>query len=435
MSSSIKKSPTKRQIQAPENPSTLTEGPGENETLVDLLRDAEGGLLALALRLGLQTLQQLMAAEVDTLVGPKGQHNAGRTAVRHGIEQGYAYLGERKVPVSHPRVRTTTGDEVPLTTYQAFQDPAVASQAVLERMLFGLASRQQHHADPAFNAAVEAAPPSKSTVSRRFIQATRQALETFMARRLDDRTWVVLMIDGIRVGRHLVVVALGIDQAGHKQILGLAEGATENSTVVKSLLTDLVERGFAPADGVLAVIDGAKALAKALREVFGDTVVIQRCIAHKIRNVLDHVPESAQSATRHRLRKAYQEPDTAHALAKLKALAGELAYQYPQAAKSLQEGMEETVTVQRLQLPGSLRQSLATTNALESINSQFRTHGKNVKRWSSGDQVLRWLASASLFIEDGLRRLPGYRDLPVLQTQLRAAVGTDRPATPDVAAS
>jgi putative transposase len=256
-----------------------------------------------------------------------------------------------------------------------------------------------------------------------------------MGRPLDDRTWVVLMVDGIRVGGHLVVVALGIDQAGHKQILGLAEGATENSAVVTSLLTDLVERGFVHADGILAVIDGAKALAKALREVFGDTVVIQRCIVHKIRNVLDHVPESAQSDTRQRLRKAYQEPDTPHALAKLKALAGELAYQYPQAAKSLHEGLEETVTVQRLQLPGSLRQSLATTNALESINSQFRTHGKNVKRWSSGDQVLRWLASASLFIEDGLRRLPGYRDLPVLQAQLRAAVGTDKPSAPDVAAS
>jgi transposase-like protein len=402
---------------------------------VDLLHDAEGGLLALALRLGLQTLQQLMAAEVDALVGPKGQHNGSRTAVRHGIEQGYVYLGDRKVPVSHPRVRTTTGDEVPLTTYQAFQDPAVASHAVLERMLFGLASRQQHHADPALTAAVEASPPSKSTVSRRFIQATRQAMDTFMGRRLDDRTWVVLMIDGIRVGRHLVVGALGIDAKGHKQILGLAEGATENSTVVHSLLTDLVDRGFAIPDGALAVIDGAKALAKALREVFGDTVVIQRCVVHKIRNVLDHVPESAQSATRHRLRKAYQEPDVAQALSKLKALAHELAYQYPQAAKSLQEGMEDTVTVQRLQLPGALRQVLATTNALESVNSQFRTHAKNVKRWRSGDQVLRWLASASLFIEDGLRRLPGYRDLPALQAQLRAAVGTDRPSAAEVAAS
>lgn len=435
MSLSIKKPHAKRQIQVPTLRTAPTDGPGASGVLIDVLHDAEGGLLALALRLGLQTLQQLMAAEVDALVGPKGQHNAGRTAVRHGFEEGYVYIGDRKVPVTHPRVRTTTGDEVPMTTYQAFQDPAMASQAVLERLLFGLASRQQHHADPTLNAVVAAAPPSKSTVSRRFIQATRQALDTFMARRLDDRTWVVLMIDGIRVGRHLVVVALGIDQSGHKQILGLAEGATENSTVVKSLLTDLVERGFAHTDGVLAVIDGSKALAKALQEVFGDTILIQRCILHKIRNVLDHVPESAQSATRHRLRKAYQEPDAAHALKQLKALAQELAYQYPQAAKSLQEGMEETVTVQRLQLPGALRQALATTNALESINSQFRTHAKNVKRWSSGDQVLRWLASASLYLEDGLRRIPGYRDLPVLQTQLRTAVGTGQSLAPDVAAS
>ena len=419
MSLSIEKRPTKRQPPS-QGKANLSPAPWAlSGPQANLLEDMEGGLLALALRVGLQTLQEMLAVEVEALVGPKGQHNPSRTAVRHGVEDGYVYVGERKVPVSHPRVRTTDGDEVPLTTYQVFQDPTLASQTVLERMLFGLASRQQHHADPALNAAVPSKVPSKSTISRRFIRATRQALDTFLGRRLDDRTWVVLMIDGIRVGGHVAVVALGIDAGGGKQILGLAEGATENSAVVTSLLTELVDRGLAIPDGALAVIDGAKALAKALHDVFGAAITIQRCILHKPRNVVDHSADSGQARIRQRLRKAYQEPTADAALNALKALAKDLDHDYPQAAKSLREGMEETVTVQRLQLPGVLRQSLATTNALESVNSQFRTHAKNVKRWANGDQVLRWLAAASLFIEDHLRRLTGYRDLPILQAALR----------------
>lgn len=184
-----------------------------------------------------------------------------------------------------------------------------------------------------------------------------------------------------------------------------------------------MDRGFAIPDGALAVIDGAKVLAKALHEVFGEAIAIQRCTVHKQRNVLDHVAASDQSRIRQRLRKAYQEPTVEEALKALKALAADLERDYPHAAKSLREGMEETVTVQRLGLPGTLRQALATTNALESVNSQFRTYAKNVKRWGSGDQVLRWLASASLFIEGRLRRLAGYRELPILQQQLRAATG------------
>ena len=421
MRSSIKKSMPKSQKKRPSPVVQNADRPLVPEPLADVLRQAHEGLLALSVRIGLQTLQQLMASEVDALAGPKGHHNPERTAVRHGVEEGYVYVGDRRVPVTHPRVRAVTGEEVPLETYHAFQDPTLVTQAALERMLFGLASRQQHHADPGLNAALDAFP-SKSTVSRRFVRATRQALETFLARRLDTHTWVVLMVDGIHVGGHLVVVALGIDRDGGKQILGLADGATENSAVVKSLLTDLVDRGFAVPEGALAVIDGAKALAKALREVFGETMAIQRCTVHKQRNVLDHVADSDQARVRQRLRKAYQEPTAKEALKALSALAAELEHDYPQAAKSLREGMEETVTVQRLELPGTLRRSLATTNALESVNGQFRTHAKNVKRWSNGDQVLRWLAAASLFIEDRLHRLTGYRDLPVLQKQLRGMV-------------
>jgi putative transposase len=242
-----------------------------------------------------------------------------------------------------------------------------------------------------------------------------------MQRSLGDRIWTVLMVDGIRVGGHLVVVALGIDDAGTKRILGLAEGATENSAVVKSLLTDLMERGFAipQGHGLLAVIDGAKALAKAVCEVFGDRVHIQRCQVHKTRNVLDHLPESMQTTVQSRLRKAYQEVDAATALKALQKLATELERDYPQAAHSLREGLDETLTVHRLGLSGTLRRSLATTNPLESVNSQFRTYTQNVKRWTNGTQVLRWLASASLFLGNRLRRLSGYRDLYQLQGALQ----------------
>lgn len=389
--------------------------------LVDLLHDAEAGLLGLSIQVGIRVLQELMEQEVTEIAGPKGRHNPQRDAVRHGVEDGYVFFGNRRVPVTHPRVRTTTGQEVPLTTYQTFQDAGVATQAILERMLFELASRQQGHANPALTVEVGSHGLSKSAVSRRFIRATHQALDTFLRRPLGDRTWTVLMVDGFRVGGHLVVVALGIDDAGCKRILGLAEGATENSAVVKSLLTDLVERGFTipEGQGLLAVIDGAKALAKAVRDVFGDRVQIQRCQVHKTRNVLDHLPESMQAIVRSRLRKAYQEADAAKALKALQKLAEELERDYPQAAHSLREGLDETLTVHRLGLSGPLRRSLATTNPLESVNSQLRTRAQNVKRWTNGVQVLRWLASASLFLEDRFQRLAGYRDLSKLQSALQ----------------
>ena len=412
MSSSIKNNPATDQQKA-----TVT------VPLVDILHEAESGLLALSIHTGLRVLQELMDAEVDQLAGIKGRHNPDRQAVRHGTEQGFVYRGDRKIPLTHPRVRTQdSAEELPLATYHAFQDPTQATQTVLERMLFGLASRQQVHADAAFESAVETAGPSKSTVSRRFIQATQQALDQFLRRRIDDQTWVVLMIDGIRVGGHLVVVALGIDATGHKRILGMSEGATENTTVVKHLLTDLVDRGLAFPGGGLAVIDGAKALAKGLHEVFGSALRIQRCQIHKQRNVLDEVAESAKHNVQLALRKAYQEPEAPKALAALEKLAQELAHDYPSAAASLREGLAETLTVHQLGLSGTLRQSLANTNVLESVNSQYRALAKNVKHWSNGVQVLRWLAAASFFIEDRLTRIPGYRDLPQLQQALHPTV-------------
>ena len=277
---------------------------------IDILHDAEEGLLALSVRVGLQVLPQMMAAKVNQLAGPKGRHDPQRQAVRHGTDVGSVFWGDRKISIPHLRVQAADGsEEIPLDPYHQFQNPTLAIQAVLERMLYGLASRQQSHADAAFEAAMEQPGPSKSTVSRRFIQATQQALDRFLKRRWDDRTWVVVMIDGLRVAGHLVVGALGIDAYGHKRVLGLVEGATENHTVVAALLQDLTTRGLTAARGLLVVIDGAKALAKAVHEVWGDQVLIQRCQIHKQRNVLDHLPKSAENRVRQRLRKAYHEPD------------------------------------------------------------------------------------------------------------------------------
>ncbi|MCY0910009.1 MAG: IS256 family transposase [Sulfobacillus thermotolerans] len=394
---------------------------------VDILQDAEDGLLALSVRVGLQVLQQMMAAETEQWAGPKGQHDSQRQAVRHGTEAGSVFLGDRKISITHPRVRAADGsEEIPLETYHQFQNPTLATQTVLERMLYGLASRQQAHADAAFEAAVEQAGPSKSTVSRRFIQATQQALDRFLQRRLDDRTWVVMMIDGLRVADHLVVGALGIDADGHKRVLGFVEGATENHTVVTALLNDLTARGLTAAEGLLVVIDGAKALTKAVREVWGDQVQIQRCQIHKQRNVLDHLPKSAENRVRLQLRKAYQEPDADTASRALETIAKELEREHPGAANSLREGLAETLTVHRLGLPGLLRQTVANTNAMESINSQLRTHAQTVKHWANGQQVLRWMASASFFIEDSFARIPGYREIPLLQKVLKAALPEKR---------
>lgn len=388
-------------------------------SLEDLAQQVREGLLAFSVAIGLQVMERMMGEEVTALVGPKGKHQPGRTALRHGQENGQVVLGGRKVAVKRPRVRSTDDQEVPLESYQQFQDPALLGAAALERMLHGLACRRYGHALEPVGESVEPIGTSKSAVDRRFIAQTREALEELMQRPLSGQRYPVLMLDGIEMGDHMVIVALGVDVNGRKQVLGLWEGATENAAVCKALLADLVERGLDTSEGILVVIDGSKALGSAVKRTWGRQAVIQRCRVHKKRNVLDHLPERQRPLVSRQLDRAWQEPDVEVAGDKLKKLAAALKEDHPGASASILEGLEETLTVNRLGLPLRLARSLRSTNPIESLNASIRSASRNVKRWRNGEQALRWAAAASLDAERRLRRLYGYRDMPILIAALR----------------
>lgn len=387
------------------------------EALGELAGAAKQGLLALSVGVGLGVMAELMDEEVADVVGPKGKHDPERTAVRHGHEQGEVTLGGRRVAVERPRVRTADGEsEVPLSTYAHFTDRDPLTRLVLEQMLAGVSTRRFERTREPVGEQVErgARSTSRSAVSREFVARTRENLEALMSRQLDDVRLAVLMLDGIELKGRTNVVALGITTDGVKLPLGLWEGSTENATVATALLSDLVERGLDPEQGMLFVIDGAKALRKAIRTVFGERAPVQRCVRHKERNVLDHLPERDRSQIKRRLRRAWARDDHERALAELRVLASELDRSHPGAAASLREGMQETLTLTRLGLRGNLKRTLESTNPCESMIECVRRSSRNVKRWSSGEMCLRWTAAGMLEAERQFRRVIGYRDLAKL---------------------
>ena len=386
------------------------------EALAQLVGSAKEGLLALSVGVGLGVLAELMEEEVIGVVGAKGKHDPDRVAVRHGHESGEVTLGGRRVAVERPRVRSADGRaEVRSRTYEYFADRDPMTRSVLERMLAGVSTRRYLRTQEPVGSEVELAArsTSKSSVSRTFIERTRRSLDELMSRRLDDVRLAVMMIDGLELQGRTNVVALGITTEGVKIPLGLWEGSTENATVATALLSDLVERGLDPEQGILFVIDGAKALRKAIRNVFGDAPV-HRCVRHKERNVLDHLPERERPGMKQRLRRAWALDNHDRALEQLRALAGELDRSYPGAAGSLREGMEETLTLTRLGVTGNLKRTLESTNPCESMIEIVRRTQRNVKRWSSGEMALRWTAAGMLEAERQFRKIIGYRDLATL---------------------
>jgi putative transposase len=390
--------------------------PRVQEALGQLVGSAKEGLLALSVGVGLGVLAELLEEEVVDVVGVKGKHDPQRTAVRHGHESGEVTLGGRRVSVERPRVRTADGQaEVRLRTYDYFADRDPLTRSVLERMLAGVSARRYRRTQEPVGSEVERAArsTSRSAVSRAFVERTRGALAELMSRRLDDVRLAVMMLDGLELRGRTNVVALGITTEGVKIPLGLWEGSTENATVATALLADLVERGLDPEQGILFVIDGAKALRKAIRNVFGQAPV-QRCVRHKERNVTEHLPERERPAVKQRLRQAWALDDHARALDQLRLLARELDRSYPGAAGSLREGMEETLTLTRLGVSGNLKRTLESTNPCESMLEIVRRTQRNVKRWSSGEMALRWTAAGMLEAEKQFRKIIGYRDLATL---------------------
>jgi putative transposase len=390
----------------------------------ELAGAAREGLLALAVGTGLQVLQAMLEEDVVRLVGPKGRHNPDRVAVRHGAEPGQVTLGGRRVRVRRPRVRTADGTgEVAVPTYQAFASTNLLDQLALERMLAKLSTRRYPAGLEPVGGQVErvATGTSRSAVSRRFVARTEHALAELLAQDLTGLDLVALLVDGIRVAEHTCVVALGITLDGTKIPLALAEGATENATVVGDLLTGLCDRGLDTTRPILVVLDGAKALRRAVTDVF-DHPVIQRCQLHKLRNVTDRLPDAVASVVAKRMRAAYRNPDPLVAQAELEALAHELGRSHPGAAASLREGLAETLTIGRLGVPPTLARTLRSTNTIESMIEICRDHATNVKRWQDGQMVLRWVAAGMGEAAKQFRRVNGHLYLPALRAALDATI-------------
>lgn len=386
--------------------------------LVDLLVDTRAELLELVVSSGLSVLHTMLEEDRTAICGPRYHHQSKRTACRAGTAASEVALGGRKVAIRRPRVRGD-GGEVPLPTFAAFADAAPLNRRVVEQMLVGVATRQYARSLEPVPAPVVSRGTSKSAVSRRFVAKTRAQLEAWQSQPLDGLDLVGLVLDGVHVGEHCLIVALGIAADGQKHALGLWEGSTENATLCQSLLANLQSRGLRTDRSLLVILDGSKALRKAVRDLFGDVALVQRCQVHKLRNVLDHLPERQRTWAKAILHRAYRSADITTARRLLIDLARRLETDHPSAAESVREGLDETLTVLGLNLPDTLRRSLTTTNAAESLISRTRHVKRNVKRWRGGQMVVRWVAAGVLEAVKGFRRLKGHKAMPQLVAALR----------------
>ena len=390
---------------------------GIQEALGELVGAAREGLLALGVGVGLGVVHEVMELEVAEVVGPKGKHNRDRIAKRHGHEDGSMTLGRRRVRVSRPGMRTADDTpELPVWTYEYVADRDPLTRAVMDRMLAGVSTRKFAGVGEPVGLGVETSSTatSKTSVSEMFVERTPTALEGLMSRRLDDVGLAVMMLDGMEIADATHVVALGITAEGVKIPLGLWEGSTENATLARRLLADLVDRGLDPEQAILFVIDGGKALRRAIRDVFGAQALVHRCQRHKERNVIDLLPERDRDQVRGRLRAAWAPTDSELAEQRLGLLAAELERTWPDAAASLREGPSETLTLMGLAITGQLAKTLGSTNPCESMIEIVRYTQRNVKRWRDGTMRKRWTAAGMLVAEQQFRRIIGYRDLAKL---------------------
>jgi putative transposase len=369
---------------------------------------------------GLACVNEVLEAERAALCGPRYAHTDARQAIRGGHVASSLVLGGRRVAVSRPRARGVDGHELGLPSWREWSARDPLEERALEQMVLGVSTRRYARSLEPLPERVEVRGVSKSVVSERFVYGTERKLAELMSRELSDLALVALMIDGVHFAEHVVLAVVGVDEHGDKHVLGLREGATENVAVVRALLADLVERGLATGHSLLIVIDGAKALHKAVVEVFGAHALIQRCREHKKRNVTDALPERLRASVRGAMNQAYATRDAKRARRLLDNLARRLEHQHPGAAASLREGLDETLTVMRLGLPEALERVLSSTNLIENLFSRVREIGRRVRRWQSGTMVLRWTAAGVLEAERGFRKLAGYRAMPALVSALRA---------------
>ena len=385
-----------------------------------LLVDARAPLLDLLLTSGAQVMMAMLEADVAQLCGPSyHRHGADGTASRWGETGGEVIVGGRKAAITRPRVRRGKR-EIRLPLYEHWQRQDPLSQRVVEQVLIGVSSR--HYARsleplPAALADLDSFGTGKSAVSRRLVALTEAKVAEWLMRPLTAE-YLALFLDGIHLGGHTVITALGVTSGGDKQMLGVWEGATENSQVCQMLLNNLRERGFPTTVKTLVVLDGAQALRKAVDDTFGTNAVVQRCQEHKKRNVMAQVPRGMQTSVKMLLNQVFVCNDYDRADLMLNNLARRLDRECPGAAASLREGMPELLTVLKLGLPKVLRQSLSSTNLIENTQKTIQRVARGCKRWKDGAMVLRWVVTGLSEAEQHFKRLSGYRELVLLKHAL-----------------
>lgn len=394
----------------------------EAETLpLRLVEVVRQDLRAFVVNEGMKALAEMLEEERAALCGPRYRHDAERTCSRAGYAPGELVMGGRRVSVPRPRVRDRDGREVPLTSWSGFSDEDPLDERAVRQMLLGVSTRKYRRSLEPLGPELHERGTSKSAVSRRFVEVTSKKVDEWLARLLDGIDVVAILIDGIHVDDHVFLVALGIDMEGNKQVLGVREGATENATCCRELLTDLRERGLATDKQTLFVLDGSKALARAVRDVFGERARVQRCQVHKTRNVVEQLPESMRASVRASMRQAYRTSNADKAKQQLVNLARRLRDAHPAAAGSLEEGLDETLTVKRFSLPSQLERILSTTNAIENLMGSIRGHTRRVKKWRDGRMMLRWVATALQDAAARFRRVMGRNGMRELATALRGS--------------
>lgn len=378
--------------------------------LPQVLAAAHGAVEALAGEAGLLIIKALIDEEVEQLAGPRYSQDKARKATRWGHEDGYVVFNSKKVPVKRPRVRSSDGKEIQLQRYQQFQGERLQN-VIAEKVLHGVSMR---NFEGVIDDLCDGYGIQKSSVSREWKAATTKELDALLQRPLGDLDLAAIMIDGIHFHDYLLVVALGIDCEGSKHVLGIWDGPTENSTLVTELLANLVERGLSSEKRYLFIIDGSKALRKGIVSVFGNHALIQRCQIHKARNIIDYLPKRHQRPIRRALKAAWGMLNYDDAKEELEGILKRLRKISSNAASSLEEGLEETLTLHRIKAPASLRPALRSTNSIESTFARNRTLCRNVKNWRSPEMALRWACTSLLYAEKSYRRLKGYRDMPTL---------------------
>lgn len=387
--------------------------------LADVLR-AE--LREFVITSGMRALEMLLEEERTQVCGPRYTHNGERQALRGGHTNGSLVMGGRRVTVRRPRAQSVEGREVVLPSWSAFSGEDPLTERAVEQMTVGVATRKYARSLEALPVPLPERGTSKSAVSRRFVDRTEAMVAEWMRRDLSSLDLAVLMIDGIHVGEHVMLVAIGIDGAGSKHVLGVHEGATENATASRALLTDLRDRGVRTERSILVVIDGGKGIRAAIRDVFGNRAIIQRCQVHKMRNVVEHLPQRAADMAQRLMRNAYRS-GAAAAEKQLRRLVGHLRKNYPSAAASLEEGLEETLTVMRMELPRALERTLSSTNAIENLMSVIRHFLRRVRRWRDGSMIERWTALGALEAEKRFNRIKGHAGMTKLLAVLSARDG------------